>query len=63
MPPPLTGIALHQPPWKLIRHADGREDLFHVLEDPTESSPRNASQGVRLQAMSKRIDQYLGGND
>ena len=35
----------------------------HLLEDPAEASPRNASQGMRLQAMSKRIDQYLDGND
>jgi len=47
-------------PWKLIHYyEDGRDELYHLDDDPGEQDDLSASQGERVTALRACLDQWL----
>ncbi len=47
-------------PWRYVRRANGREELYQIREDPFESTDLAADQRERVRAMRQRADDHLG---
>jgi arylsulfatase A-like enzyme len=55
-----AGAALRRGPWKLIRYfASGKDELYHLGNDPGENSDLSARQPVRAQKLREELQRWI----
>jgi uncharacterized sulfatase len=54
-----SGDAVLDPPWRYLRHPNGREELYRIDEDPLESHDLSAEHPDLIQSLRQRADQHL----